>query len=361
VPFLFVLTVVVFFHELGHFLVARWCGVKVETFSIGFGPEIFGLQDRRGTRWRLAWIPLGGYVKFLGDEGAASTPSTETLARLGPKERVQAFHLKPVGQRAAVVAAGPIANFLLSAAIFAAIFTLVGQPVTAPKVDQVQPGSPAAAAGFEPGDTIVSIDGRRIDSFEDMQRIVRSRGGQELSIVVARGDEQVTLQATPEVREEKSRFGTTRFGALGISRSTSPDAVEYRRYDPLTATWLGGRETVFFAERTLSYIWGVIVGRESADNLGGPIRIAQVSGQAASDSFATLLHLTALLSVSIGLMNLFPIPLLDGGHLLFYAIESVRGRPLGERAQEFGFRVGLAIVLMLMAFATWNDLYPLFS
>ena len=359
-PFLFVLTIVVFFHELGHFWVARRCGVQVEVFSIGFGPEIVGWRDSKGTRWRLAWIPLGGYVKFLGDEGAASTPSRETLARLDAQDRSRAFHAKPVGQRAAVVAAGPIANFILSTVIFAAIFVFQGQPIASPKVDGIQPASAAERAGFQPGDTIVSIDGTAIESFGDMQRIVSGSANKPLEVVVERGGSRETLNVTPELREMKDRFGNVyRTGVLGISRSNAGDAVEVRRSDPFTGLWLGAKETVFVAERTLDYIWGVIVGRESADQLGGPLRIAQVSGQVATLGIAALLQLTAVLSVSIGLMNLFPIPLLDGGHLLFYGIEALRGRPLSERSQEYGFRVGLALVLMLMIFATWNDIMQL--
>lgn len=360
IPFLFVLTLVVFVHELGHFLVARWCGVAVEVFSVGFGREIFGFNDRHGTRWKLSWIPLGGYVKFLGDEGVASTPDREGLAEMDRSRRASAFHLKPLPQRAAVVAAGPIANFILAIVIFATVFTLFGRTITEPRVDQIQPDSAAVAAGFETGDLIVSINGSAIESFSDMQRIVSTSAGRELAIVVDRGGEPVTLTAIPDRREITDRFGNVhRVGLLGITREAGEDGVRVERSNPAEAVWLGTKETYFVIERTLDYVHGVIIGRESPDQLSGPIRIAQVSGQVASISLLALINLAAVLSVSIGLINLFPIPMLDGGHLMYYAIEGIRGRPLSERAQEFGFRVGLAIVLMLMVFATWNDLTQL--
>jgi regulator of sigma E protease len=362
VPFLFVLTIVVFFHELGHFLVARWCGIKVLVFSIGFGPEIFGFNDRHGTRWKLAAVPLGGYVKFLGDENAASVPDQAAVAAMSEAERRESFFHKPVAQRAAVVAAGPIANFLLAIVIFATVFMLFGKQMTAARVDSIQPDSAAAQAGFRSGDVILSIDGRPIEGFSDMQRIVSSRAGQPLTFIVERGGVQETLIATPALKEIKDNFGNVhRIGVLGITRSMSPNDVRTETVGPLKAVAMGAEETWFVVERTLSYLGGVIVGRESADQLGGPIRIAQVSGQVATIGFTALIHLAAVLSVSIGLLNLFPIPLLDGGHLLFYAIEAVRGRPLSERAQEMGFRVGLALVLMLMVFATFNDILHLAS
>jgi regulator of sigma E protease len=361
VPFLFVLTIVVFFHELGHFLVARWCGVRVLVFSIGFGPELFGFNDRHGTRWKLAAIPLGGYVKFFGDENAASVPNHEAAAAMTPAERQESFFYKPVWQRAAIVAAGPIANFLLAIFIFASVFALHGKQITSARVDSIQPSSAAAEAGFQPSDLILSIDGRPIESFSDMQRIVSSRAGQKLEFVVERGGVRQTLQAMPALKEVKDNFGNVhRIGVLGISRSMAPGDIKVQKVDPLTAIVLGAEETWFVIERTMSYIGGVVAGRESADQLGGPIRIAQVSGQVATAGFIALMHLAAVLSVSIGLLNLFPIPLLDGGHLLFYAIEALRGRPLSERAQEVGFRIGLAIVLMLMVFATYNDIAGIF-
>ena len=358
-PFLFVLTVVVFVHELGHFLVARWCGVAVKTFSIGFGPEIAGFTDRHGTRWRLSWIPLGGYVKFIDDENAASA-SQKSLEQLSPEERRHSFQGKSLGQRAAVVAAGPIANFIFAILIFTAIFALFGERITAAKVDIVNPGSAAERAGFLPGDRVISIDGQTIGSFSEMQRIVGTSPDQPLHFVVDRGGKTVEITATPERKEITDHFGNTiRLGLLGIQRSASPDDWTLKRHDPVTAFGMAVKECYFVISRSLGYLYDVVTGREAADQLGGPIRIAQVSGQVATAGFVALLNLAAIISVSIGLLNLFPIPMLDGGHLLFYSIEAIRGRPLSESTQEIGFRIGLAFVLMLMIFATWNDLIHL--
>jgi regulator of sigma E protease len=360
IPFLFVLTIVVFFHELGHFLIARWCGVRVMVFSVGFGPELLGFTDRHGTRWKISAIPLGGYVKFFGDENVASVPDQSTTASMSAEELRYSFHHKPVSQRAAVVAAGPIANFILAIVIFAAVFTVYGKQSSSARVDAVQPGSAAATAGFQAGDVVLAIDGRTVSSFSDMQRIVGANAGRTLEFRIDRGGAPVTLTATPALKQGKDGFGNKYCQAvLGVSRSMTPADVKTETVDPFTAVALGAAETWFIIDRTFSYIGGIFVGRECADQLGGPIRIAQISGQVASVSFAALLHLTAMLSVSIGLLNLFPVPLLDGGHLLFYGIEAARGRPLSERAQEIGFRIGLALVLMLMIFATFNDIIHL--
>jgi regulator of sigma E protease len=357
IPFLFVLTIVVFFHELGHFLVARMCGIRVLVFSIGFGPELFGFNDRRGTRWKIAAIPLGGFVKFFGDDNAASVPDPNAVAQMNPTERSVSFFFQPVSSRAAVVAAGPIANFILAIVIFAAIFSIYGKPSSLARVDTVQEQSAAAAAGFKPGDVVTTIDGHAIDSFSEMQRIVSTSAGKRLEIQVDRNGAPVMLTATPELREVKDGFGNVhRMGVLGISRAMGAEEALTQPVGPLDAVWLGAKECWFIVDRTVSYLGGIIAGREAADQLGGPIRIAQVSGQVATAGMTALLHLAAVLSVSIGLLNLFPVPLLDGGHLLFYAIEAARGRPLSERAQEYGFRIGLALVAMLMIFATYNDL-----
>ncbi|MFZ0606525.1 MAG: RIP metalloprotease RseP [Xanthobacteraceae bacterium] len=360
VPFLFVLSLVVFFHEFGHFLVARLCGVRILVFSIGFGPEIVGFNDRHGTRWKVAAIPLGGYVKFFGDDNASSVPDTPRLEAMNANERAESFFFQPVLKRAAIVVAGPMANFVLAIAIFATIFMLYGRPTMSARVDSVQPGSPAAAAGFQPGDVVLSIDGKAIDNFEDMQRIVSDSAGETLQIKVDRKGTPIELTATPQLKEVKDNFGNSRrIGILGITRSMGATDLKPKPMPPPQALLMGVQETWFVIDRTLNYIGGVAVGREAADQLGGPIRIAQISGEVASIGFVALIHLAAVLSVSIGLLNLFPIPLLDGGHLLFYLIEAMRGRPLSERAQEVGFRIGLAIVVMLMIFATFNDIVHL--
>jgi regulator of sigma E protease len=360
IPFLFVLTIVVFFHELGHFLIARWAGVKVLTFSLGFGPELAGFNDRHGTRWKISAIPLGGYVKFFGDDSEASTPSFDSLSGMTEEEKAGSFHHKKVAARAAIVAAGPIANFLLAIVIFTCLFTFFGKPITSARVDKVEANSAAAAAGFQVGDIVTDIDGAKIETFSDMQRIVATRAGEHMTFTVKRGEAVLQLQGTPELREVKDPFGNShRQGVLGITRQTAAGDAVTERVDPATALWLGVKETWFVIDQTVAYIGRIFTGREPADQVGGPLRIAQISGQVATIGLAALIHLAAVLSISIGLLNLFPVPLLDGGHLLFYAFEAVRGRPLSERAQEMGFRIGLGLVLMLMVFATYNDILHL--
>ncbi len=356
IPFLLVLTVIVFIHEMGHFLVARWCGVKVDVFAVGFGRRIASFVDRKGTRWQFGWIPLGGYVKFAGDMSAASAPDREALNNMSEEEGEWAFHKKTVGQRAAVVAGGPAANFLLSIIIFALTVMIIGRVVTAPVVDRIRPDSPAAVAGFMVGDTIRTVGGSVIESFSDLQRIVSTNGGNELAITVDRKGAIVSLKATPKVQEVDDGLGNKiRIGILGISRNVQNDRV-VEKFGPIKALVYGVEQTWFIVDRTFAYLGNVIGGKEKADQIGGPIRIAQVTGQVASISFTALLNLAAVLSVSIGLINLFPVPMLDGGHLLYYAIEAVRGKPLSARIQEYGLRVGLALVMTLMLFATFNDL-----
>lgn len=356
-PFLFVLTIVVFFHELGHFLVARWCGVNVKVFSIGFGPEIFGWYDKYGTRWRMSWIPLGGYVRFLDDDGAASTPNRQQIEAMSDAEKAGSFHLKPVGSRAAVVAAGPIANFILAIVIFTLTFWFIGREVTEARVDQVAPDSAAAAAGFRPGDLIKSIDGEKINDFNQLQRIVSGSAERVLMVVVERDGAELTLTATPQWKEITDRFGNKqKVGLLGITRNAGEGGYRLETYGLADSFKMALKETWFVVARTFEYLYDIVVGRQDADQLGGPLRIAQASGQVATLGILALIQLAAFLSVSIGLLNLFPVPLLDGGHLVFYAIEAVRGRPLSEQSQEWGFRIGLALVLALMFFATWNDI-----
>jgi regulator of sigma E protease len=353
--FLVVLTVLVFVHELGHYLVARWNGVRVEVFSIGFGPELFGWTNRAGTRWKVSAIPLGGYIKMFGDADPASMPSSDVHA-MTPEEREVAFHHKRLPQRAAIVVAGPAANFVFAIVALAALFATVGQPFTPPQVGTVQAGSAAEASGIQPGDVITSIDGQAIERFEDVQRLVRLDPGQPLAVVVHRGDKDVPLSVTPKLSEVTDRFGNKhQYGLLGIVGQ----GVQYVRYNPATALARATGETVDIVGGTLQAVWQMIIGARSTDELGGPLRIAQMSGEVAQYGFSAILPFMAVLSINLGLINLFPIPVLDGGHLLFYAAEAVRGRPLGQRAQEYGFRFGLALVLTLMVFATWNDLVHL--
>jgi len=358
-PFLFVLIIVVFIHELGHFLVGRWCGIKVTAFSIGFGPELIGFNDRYGTRWRLAAIPLGGYVKFFGDSNGASTPDDDTLTSMSAADRAQSFHYQPVWKRAAVVAAGPIANFGLAIVVFAGINLAYGRQILVPRIEAVIDGGVAAKAGIKANDIVVSINGRTVDSFQEMQRTVSTSPGLPLTLVIERAGRDIELTLTPELKVITTPFGKQRIGMLGIQGSRNPADVKLVQLGPVAAVSGAVNEIWFIVERTGSYVGGLFAGTESTDQLSGPIRIAQVSGQVATAGFVALLNLAAILSVSIGLINLVPVPLLDGGHLLFYAVEAVRGRPLSIRIQEFGFRVGLALVLMLMLFTTVNDVLHL--
>ena len=354
VPALLVLTAVVFVHEMGHFLVARWCGIRVAAFSIGFGKELAGVTDRRGTRWKLSAIPLGGYVRFEGDENAASVPDAEALAHTPPAQRQGLFHFAPLWKRMAVVAAGPIANFILAIAVFAAVFVILGRPHILPVAQTVVEGSAAEEAGILAGDRIVSVDGSAIESFSELQGIVMLSAGTPLALEIDRGGERITLTAVPERLEQPDRLGGThRIGVLGISSGE----LNFVRDDPLTALSQGVRETGFIIERTLTYIGRLVTGRETTDQLSGVIRVAQVSGVVAESGGAPgLIYLMAVLSVSIGLFNLFPIPMLDGGHLVFYTIEALRGRPLSARMQDLGFRIGFALVIMLFIFVTLNDI-----
>jgi regulator of sigma E protease len=357
IPFLVVLTVLVFVHELGHYLVARRNGVRIEVFSIGFGPEIFGWYDRAGTRWKLSAVPLGGYVKMYGDADASSLPSG-SLDAMSLEDREFSFHHKRLGQRVAVVAAGPVANFIFAIVLLAGLFSTVGQPFTPADVGQVQPASAAEQGGIKPGDTITAIDGRQIDRFEDVQQAVALNNGAPMAIVVRRDGRDVSLNVTPQMTERTDRFGNVhRIGLLGIGRS----GVEYVRHDPVTAVVRATEETWNLSAGTLKAIWQMIVGARTTDELGGPLRIAQMSGEVAQGGIVAIVWFMAVLSVNLGLINLFPIPVLDGGHLLFYVAEAIRGRPLGQRAQEYGFRIGLALVLTLMVFATWNDLMHLYA
>ena len=355
-PFVFVLTIVVFFHELGHFLVGRWCGVKVDAFSIGFGPEIGAYTDRRGTRWRLAWIPLGGYVKFHGDPNGASAGVIEGAENMPTEERKVSFFAQPVWKRAAIVLAGPVASFLLGIAIFAVSFYTGGRTSLAPVIEKVRPGDPAELAGLRSGDVIVSINGQNIKAWNERQRTVQASSDQRLTFVVQRAKRDETIEVTPKRRDLNTPFGVHRVGLIGVEPQIGPEAWVRETFNLPQSVAMGFSETGFIIERTASYIVGLIAGRESTDQISGPIRIAEISGEFAKAGFSALFHLAAVLSVSIGLLNLLPIPMLDGGHLLFYAIEAIKGRPLSERNQELGFRVGLGLVMALMLFATFNDI-----
>ena len=349
-PFLAVITVVVFFHELGHFLVARWNGVRVDTFSIGFGGEVFGWHDKHGTRWRVSWVPLGGYVKFFGDAGASSGQS-DGLDEMTDAERAVSFHHKGLWQRASVVVAGPVANFILAIVIFAVMFATFGRPVSEPLVVDVIPQGAAQIAGFEAGDVVIALDGRAIKRFQELQAYVQPRHGQNIQMEVRRGDRLVQLDVTPNP-VEREVFGSTQvIGVIGIRGP----AGELERQGLIESIWLGVASTYGVIETTLGYLADVVTGNASTDQLSGPIGIAVVTSEVARVSVVGLINLAAVISVALGLFNLFPIPLLDGGHLLFYAAEALRGRPLSDRAQEFGMRFGMLVVIAIFVLATFND------
>ena len=358
IPFLFVLTVVVFVHEMGHYLVGRWCGIGVREFSIGFGPELFGFNDRKGTRWKLSAIPLGDYVKFTGDMSVTSDPNAQDTEDLTPQERKEAFHLQPVWKRAATVFAGPLANFLLAIAVFAVMFSIYGRYVSEPTVAEVRPGSPAEAAGFLPGDRFVSVDGQKVQTFGDVQRIVSGRAGDTMVFVMARGSGEVTLTATPEVVEQQDALGNTvRVGVIGVVNNEELGQPRHVTFNPLEAVSEAAKETGYVIVRTGHFLQRFATGREDRCQLGGPVKIADMAGRAAALGFEWLVQLVALLSVGIGFLNLLPIPPLDGGHLVFYGIEAAMRRPVSERVMELVYRAGLLMVLAFMAFVFWNDLF----
>jgi regulator of sigma E protease len=359
VPFLFVLTVVVFVHEMGHYLVGRACGIGVNAFSIGFGPELIGFNDRRGTRWKLCAIPLGGYVKFVGDMNASSSqPSSDEIAALSEAQRKVAFHTQPVWKRAATVFAGPAFNFLLTIAVFAVLFSIHGRYVAEPMVASVNPDSPAAAAGIEPGDRFVSVNGEKVDTFADVQRLVSGRAGDPLTFVMLRNGAEVSLVATPQPMEQEDALGNKiKIAVIGVVNNDELGQPRLITYSPIGALGAAVEETVHIVERTGQFLTRFAVGREDKCQLGGPVKIAGMSAQAARLGFDWLVQLVALLSVGIGILNLLPIPPLDGGHLMFYGIEAVIRRPVSERMMEAVYRTGMLLVLAFMAFVFWNDLF----
>lgn len=379
VPFVLVLGLVVTIHELGHFLAAKSFGVAIDRFSIGFGKAIASWTDKSGVEWRIGWIPLGGYVKFSGDDNASSVPDSENLANLrrdieaqeGHEAVLRYFHFKPLWQRAIVVAAGPLANFALAITLFAALLLAFGQFVLPPKIAAVQPGSPAERAGFLPGDLVLKAEGRPIKGFDELAQLVQVRANVPTDFVVERGGRQVDIVATPEwaVRTDQVA-GERRQGMLGLSPAQSKADYIHVRYNPIQAVAGGVDRTWRTLETTVYYLGRMVTGQVAADQLSGPLGIARISGKVAQAGAegapdvgsmilgggVNLLQLAAFISVSIGFMNLLPVPVLDGGHLLFYAYEAVARRPVAAKVQAAGYRVGLALLLGLMLFATWNDL-----
>ncbi len=354
-PFLIVLTVLVFVHELGHYFIARRCGVRVEVFSIGFGPELFGFSDRAGTRWKVSVVPLGGYVKMFGEHDFSADAEPDVMSE---EERRVSFHHRTLRQRTSIVAAGPIANILFAIVMLTAVFALVGEPRPLAGIGTVQDGSAAAEAGFKPGDQVIAIGGQPVRWFEDMRQIVRAHPGVPLAFEIIREGQTLSMTATPQssVSQDAEDRGRD-VGLLGVKPEMR--LVGYERLSPVGAITAAWQRSYGLTVQIISGLWQIITGVRTTDELGGPLRIAQLSGQMAQDGSINLIFFMAALSINLGLINLFPIPMLDGGHLAFYAIEAIRGKPLDKRIQEYGFRFGLIFVLALMIFATWNDLLSL--
>jgi regulator of sigma E protease len=351
IAFVCALGPLVFIHEMGHYLVARWFGVGAETFSIGFGREITGWTDKRGTRWKVGWLPLGGYVKFIGDEHAASAPGD--LSSLTPEERDRSFHLKPVWQRFLIVLAGPVSNFLLAIAIFMVFFASFGAPRSPPIVGEVQAESAAAIAQIQPGDRILSIGGRETPTFEELRSYVVLRPGETVTLRLQREQQVRDIRLTLGTDVEEDRFGQSyRRGLLGVT----PAGVVFEPVPPLRLIPEATTYVVRLTRTMLDALWQIITGRRSVKELGGPLKIAQVAGQQATLGLVAFVSLVALLSINLGFINLLPVPMLDGGHLLFYGIEAVQRRPVSPRAQDWAFRGGLAFILALLLLTTVNDL-----
>ncbi|MGV3574987.1 MAG: RIP metalloprotease RseP [Devosia sp.] len=356
VPFLAVLTVIVFVHEMGHYLVARWNGVAIQAFSIGFGRELIGWNDRHGTRWKISAIPLGGYVRFAGDMNASSVPDPDAPELRDPELAPRLFVNKSVWQRIAIVAAGPIANVILTFLILYALLLGYGRYTVPAVIGEVIAGSVAEAAGFEPGDKVLSVDGYVVRGFEDFQRYVATSPAREVVIEIERGSASRTLNLVPEPVVIQDRFGNDqRIGRIGVSRDIEETDVELYKPDPVEAVGMTVEEIRFIVQRTAAFLGDFFVGRGDVQQLSGPVKVAKVSGEVATLGVIALINLMALLSLNIGIFNLLPVPMLDGGHLMYYLIEAVRGRPLSMRVQEMGFRFGFALVLALMVFTLFND------
>lgn len=354
--FLLVLTAIVFVHEMGHYLVARWNDIAVQTFSIGFGPELAGFTDRRGTRWRVSMIPLGGYVRFVGDMNPASLPDPEVIAAADPELAPRLFVNKSAWRRIAVVAAGPAANVVFTLLILYALLLGYGRYTIPPVIGEVTPGGVAAGAGLLSGDTIVSVDGFRVRGFEDFQRLIGTAPERPVTVVVEREDGRQTIVLTPESATTTDRFGNVhRIGRIGVARSVNQTDVTLYRPDPAEAVGMTLEEVRFIIARTAAFLGDFFVGRGDVEQLGGPVRVAQVSGEVATMGIVALVNFMALLSLNIGVFNLLPIPMLDGGHLLYYIYEAIRGRPLSQRLQNLGYRLGLVLVVSLMVFTLLND------
>ena len=341
---------------MGHYLVARWNGIAVEAFSIGFGPEIVGFTDKAGTRWKISAIPLGGYVRFVGDMNASSLPDPEAIAAAGPELARRLFVNKNVWQRMAVVAAGPAANVIFTFLVLYALLLGYGRYTIPPVIDEVVAGSVAAESGLLGGDRVLSVDGYRVRGFEDFQRLVATAPLRPVNIVVDRSGVERAITVIPAAAEMTDRFGNVhRIGRIGVARNVESTEVTLYQPGPVEAVGMTVEEIRFIVDRTAAFLGDFFVGRGDIEQIGGPVKVARVSGEVATLGVVALVNLMALLSLNIGIFNLLPIPMLDGGHLAYYAYEAARGRPLSQRAQEIGFRFGFALVFTLMVFTLFND------
>jgi regulator of sigma E protease len=357
--YLIVLAVVIFIHELGHFAVGRFFRMKINSFSLGFGPELFGFNDKHGTRWKIAAVPLGGYVKFFGDADGSSRRDGEVERLMTPDEKAVSFHFRPVWQRALVVLAGPMANFILAIGIFTATFMVNGRAYYVPVADTPRANSPAEMAGFQPGDRILSVNGREMRAISDFFPVVQINAETPLRIRVERAGAPVDLVVTPARVEEKTPFGTLSIGQIGLPFQWKE---EHKRFETLSVgqSFLAGVEECGNVMRhTFTFLARLFTGRENIDQMNGPIGIANITGHVAQNGIDNLIRLTAILSFSIGLVNLFPIPILDGGHLTFYLLEAIRRKPLNERVQEFGYRIGFGLIMALLVVVSFNDVRKL--
>jgi regulator of sigma E protease len=351
VAFVLAIGPLVFIHELGHYLVARWLGVGAEVFSIGFGHEITGWTDKRGTRWKVGWLPLGGYVRFIGDEHVASAPGDSS--KLSEEDKTRSFHLRPVWQRFLIVVAGPLANFLLAIAIVSGFVAANGVPSTPNVVIATLPGSAAERAGLRPGDRIVAIAGRSTENFEEIAQLTGLYPDHDVRIDLVRDGRPLSLNVHLRVEIEKDRFGQQyRVGRLGIPRPP----VQFERVSAFQIVPAAVESTAFLTRSMVQGLWQIVTGRRPVTEIGGPLKMAQMAGQQASLGWTDFIVLVAILSINLGFINLLPVPMLDGGHLLFYGIEAVRQRPVSPRAQDWAFRGGLALILALVIFTTVNDL-----
>jgi len=361
IPFLILIMIVVFIHEYGHYYFAKRYGVGVTDFSIGFGREIFGWNDKSGTRWKVCWIPLGGYVKFFGDRNVFSqTEQQEIINKYSEDDRQKLFILKPLYQRSLIVAAGPLANFFLAILIFTMINMFVGKDLTPALVDEVQKDSPAFVANMKKNDTIIYIDNKKVESILEVSTFINISTAETIEFVVLRNDQEISLLVKPNLVDGKDSLGNSvKKRMIGIKLSPFNNEYTKQRLGPTKAIYYSVKEVWFVTTTSLNYLGKMITGSADSSQLGGPIRIAKITGQVAEYGIIPFLSIMAYISISLGLINLFPIPMLDGGHLMFYLIEKILGRPLSQKIQEGFFRIGLFFLLSLMFFVTFNDLKDL--